>query len=75
MTINKQKEFQILMEKKVSDGLTTYIDAMSAYMIDNELEAKEMLKLISDNLQEKIKIEAVANNLIINEGLESSLPL
>ena len=44
-------------------------------MQENELEAKQVSKLISPNLQEKIREEAVRNNTISDTESGSKLPL
>lgn len=72
---NKQQVFQSLIESKVTDGLSTYIDTITEYMVDNDLEAKQLSKLISPTLQEKIKIEAIKLRLIDNEDSVSVLPM
>ena len=73
--LSKQQEFQILVESKVKDGLSTYMDVITDYMVENDLEAKQISKLISPILEEKIRIEAVNNRLINDEEIGSALPL
>jgi hypothetical protein len=73
--VNKKQAFQMLIESKVKDGISTYMDVITDYMVENELEAKQVSKLISPTLQEKIKEEAIRNNLIDDNDKGSKLPL
>ena len=72
--VKKQQAFQMLIEEKMQAGVT-YMDAMVEYMVEHELEAKQVAKLISPAFQEKIHCEAVNNNLISDEEKGSVLPL
>jgi hypothetical protein len=73
--VNKQQAFQILIEGLVKDGISTYLDVITDYMEKNDLEAKQVKKLISPILQEKIKSEAIKNKLISDSDSGSTLPL
>jgi hypothetical protein len=76
MAVSKQQEFQILIESIVKDGLSSYIDVIGEYMEENEVTEKQMIKLISPILKEKIRIEAIEKRLIFPpEGEVSTLPL
>ncbi len=73
--VNKQQAFQVLMEERMSAG-ETYIDAMTEYMVEHQLEAKQVAKLISPAFLEKVTEEAIANNIIKKDNNEgSTLPL
>ena len=73
--VNKQQAFQVLMEERMEAG-ATYIDAMTEYMVEHQLEAKQVAKLISPAFLEKITEEAIANNVIKKDNNEgSTLPL
>ena len=41
--VNKQQAFQVLMEERMGMG-ETYIDAMTEYMQEHQLEPKQMVK-------------------------------
>ena len=43
--VNKQQAFQVLMEERMAAG-ETYIDAMTEYMVEHQLEAKQVAKLM-----------------------------
>jgi hypothetical protein len=73
--VTRQQAFQILVEAQIKDGYSSYIDAIADYMTENELEAKQVSKLISPNLQEKIREEAIRNNTINDTDSGSKLPL
>jgi hypothetical protein len=73
--VTRQQAFQTLIESQTNDGYSSYIDAITDYMQENELEAKQVSKLISPNLQEKIREEAVRNNTISDTESGSKLPL
>ena len=54
----------------------TYIDAMTEYMQEHQLEAKQVAKLISPAFLEKVTEEAIRNNVIKKDDNEGSvLPL
>ena len=54
----------------------TYIDAMTEYMVEHQLEPKQVAKLISPAFLEKVTEEAIANNIIKKDNNEgSTLPL
>jgi hypothetical protein len=73
--VNKQQAFQMLMEERMSAG-ETYIDAMTEYMVEHQLEAKQVAKLISPAFLKKVTEEALANNVIKKDNNEgSTLPL
>ena len=73
--VNKQQAFQVLMEERMGMG-ETYIDAMTEYMTEHQLEAKQVAKLISPAFLEKVTEEAIANNVIKKDNNEgSTLPL
>ena len=72
--VSKQQEFQMIIEGLVSDGIS-YIDVITEYMETNELEPKQIKKLISPTLQEKITREAIKFRMIDKEELGSTLPL
>jgi len=71
----KQQDFQILIEGLVRDGVSKYIDVIAEYMEENELEAKQLAKLISPTLTEKLRIEAILNRTINDADEGSILPL
>jgi hypothetical protein len=74
-SVNKQQTFQQLMESQINAG-TTYVDAMVEYMTENQLEAKQVAKLISPGFLEKVTVECIANNVIKDDGEKgSALPL
>lgn len=73
--VNKQQAFQILIEGLMKDGVSTYIDLIASYMEENELEPKQISKLISPTLQEKIRAEAIKNRTINDNDKGSVLPL
>ena len=65
----------MLMEERMGMG-ETYIDAMTEYMVEHQLEAKQVAKLISPAFLEKVTEEALANNVIKKDNDEGSvLPL
>ena len=73
--VNKQQAFQTLMEERMAAG-ETYIDAMTEYMVEHQLEAKQVAKLISPAFLKKVTEEAVRNNVIKKDNDEGSvLPL
>ena len=73
--VNKQQAFQQLMEESNQTGVT-YIDAMTEYMVEHQLEAKQVAKLISPAFLEKVTEEAERNNVIKKDDNEgSTLPL
>ena len=73
--VNKQQAFQQLMEDRIQNGVT-YIDVMTEYMQEHQLEAKQVAKLISPAFLEKITEEAERNNVIKKDDNEgSTLPL
>ena len=73
--VNKQQAFQMLMEERMEAG-ETYIDAMTEYMVEHQLEAKQVAKLISPAFLEKVTEEAERNNVIKKNNDEGSvLPL
>ena len=73
--VNKQQAFQVLMEERMEAG-ETYIDAMTEYMTEHQLEAKQVAKLISPAFLEKVTEEAERNNVIKKDNNEgSTLPL
>jgi hypothetical protein len=65
----------MLIEGKVSDGISRYMDVIADYMEENELEPKQMKKLISPILQEKLKEEAIRLRMIDDVDVGSKLPL
>ena len=73
--MNKQQAFQVLMEERMEAG-ETYIDAMTEYMVEHQLEPKQVAKLISPAFLEKVTEEAERNNVIKKDNNEGSvLPL
>jgi hypothetical protein len=73
--VNKQQAFQVLMEERMEAG-ETYIDAMTEYMDEHQLEAKQVAKLISPAFLKKVTEEAERNNVIKKDNNEDSvLPL
>tara|TARA_B110000014_G_scaffold198856_1_gene148114 strand:- start:149 stop:379 length:231 start_codon:yes stop_codon:yes gene_type:complete len=73
--VNKQQAFQVLMEERMEAG-ETYIDAMTEYMTEHQLEAKQVAKLISPAFLKKVTEEAERNNVIKKDNNEDSvLPL
>jgi hypothetical protein len=74
--VNKQQTFQVLMEERMGMG-ETYIDAMTEYMEEHQLEAKQVAKLISPAFLEKVTEEAERNNVIKKDNNDegSTLPL
>ncbi len=73
--VTRQQAFQILIESQIKDGYSSYIDTIAAYMQENELEPKQVSKLISPILQEKLREEAIRNNTINDPESGSKLPL
>jgi len=73
--VTRQQAFQILIESQTKDGYSSYIDAIADYMQENELEPKQVSKLISPILQEKLREEAIRNNTINDTDSRSKLPL
>jgi hypothetical protein len=73
--VTRQQAFQILIESQIKDGYSSYIDTIAAYMQENELEPKQVSKLISPILQEKLREEAIRNNTINETESGSKLPL
>lgn len=69
--VNKQQAFQTLMEERMQAGVT-YIDAMTEYMQEHQLEAKQVAKLISPAFLEKVTEEAIRNNVIKKDDNEGS---
>jgi hypothetical protein len=65
----------MIIESLVSDGMSSYIDVITEYMETNELEPKQIKKLISPTLHEKITAEAIKFRLIAKAEPGSSLPL
>ena len=73
--VNKQQAFQVLIESRMQAGIS-YIDAMTEYMTEHQLEAKQVAKLISPAFLEKVTEEAERNNVIKKDNNEgSTLPL
>jgi len=73
--VNKQQAFQMLIEARMQVGIT-YVDAMVEYMVEHEIEPKQVAKLISPAFLEKVTKEAVANNVIKDDEEKGSvLPL
>tara|TARA_B100000929_G_scaffold200886_1_gene159573 strand:+ start:524 stop:754 length:231 start_codon:yes stop_codon:yes gene_type:complete len=73
--VNKQQAFQVLIESRMQAGIS-YIDAMTEYMVEHEIEPKQVAKLISPAFLEKVTKEAVANNVIKDDEEKGSvLPL
>ena len=73
--VTKQQAFQQLMDERIQTGVT-YIDAMTEYMVEHQLEAKQVAKLISPAFLEKVTEEAERNNVIKKDDNEgSTLPL
>ena len=73
--VNKQQAFQMLIEERMQVGIT-YVDAMVEYMVEHEIEPKQVAKLISPAFLEKVTKEAVANNVIKDDEEKGSvLPL
>jgi hypothetical protein len=65
-------KFQEEIEAIVSEKQLTYLDAVVHYCATNELDPEDITKLISSNLKDKIKIDAMDEGLIRKE---SRLPL
>lgn len=74
VTAMKQQQFSTLIESMVADGITTYLEAISEYMENTDVEPNQVKKLISPLLQEKLLIECSANNLIVKDDF-AALPL
>jgi predicted aldo/keto reductase-like oxidoreductase len=73
--VNKQQAFQLIIEERMQAGVT-YIDAMVEYMVEHQLESKQVAKLISPAFRLKIESEAIANNQIKDDDEKGSvLPL
>ena len=73
--VNKQQSFQVLIEERIDAGVS-YMDAMVEYMVEHQMEPKQVAKLISPAFLVKITKEAVANNVIKKDDEEGSvLPL
>ena len=64
--------FHTLIEKMVNDKKISYLDAVLLYCSENEIDPEDIPKLLTSNLKDKIKIDAM------NEGLmkkTSMLPI
>ena len=62
---NKKTEVSIAIERIVKDNIgTSYIEACLQYAEENDLEIKEVSKLINPTLKEKLYNESLKNNLI-----------
>ena len=73
--VNKQQSFQLLIEERIDAGVS-YMDAMVEYMVEHQMEPKQVAKLISPGFLIKITKEAAAINQIKTEDEEGSvLPL
>lgn len=73
--VNKQQTFQLMIEERIQAGIS-YIDAMTEYMVEHQMEPKQVAKLISPAFLEKVTAEAKANNVIKDDDDEGSvLPL
>lgn len=53
------KEFSLKIESIVKEKHTTYMEAVILYCEQNEIDVSSVSSLISKNLKEKIKMEAV----------------
>jgi hypothetical protein len=53
------KEFSLKIESIVKEKRTTYMEAVILYCEQNEIDVGSVSSLISKNLKEKIKMEAV----------------
>jgi hypothetical protein len=53
------KEFSLKIESIVKEKHTTYMEAVILYCDQNEIDVGSVSSLISKNLKEKIKMEAV----------------
>jgi len=53
------KEFSLKIESIVKEKHTTYMEAVILYCEQNEIDVGSVSSLISKNLKEKIKMEAV----------------
>lgn len=61
---NTSAEFSDHIEKMVLDNRSSYIDCIIDFCERNNIDIEVVSKLITKNLKEKIKTEAVNQNLI-----------
>ena len=62
--IMTRKRFSAAVENLVAKGNTTYIDAASYVVEQRGLDYKNLKKLLTDSLKQKIEAEASSLNLI-----------
>jgi hypothetical protein len=63
-----QTKFQLQIEEIVVTNRLSYLDAVVYYCQKNELEPEEVTKLITSNLKDKIKVNAMDEGLIKREA-------
>ena len=69
------KEFSLMIEGIVKEKRPiTYMDAIVWYCEENKIEIETVTRLISKNLKEKIKVEALDANLL-KEKRTAKLPV
>ena len=61
---NNKENFSQEIEKLVSEGDTSYIDAVINYCSENDIEYKLLNKLIDGPLKAKIEVEARDKNYL-----------
>lgn len=60
--------FQKIIEELVSSKRMSYLDAVVHYCKENELDPEDVTKLISSNLKDKIKIDAMEDGFMRRES-------
>ena len=71
MTVSKRKnakydntKIAIEIERMVSDGTLTYLEAICEFCEINEIEIEEAPKFLHKNVLEKLKLESAEHNLL-----------
>jgi hypothetical protein len=65
--IHNQTTFCQTIEKMVFERKITYLEAVTEYITENNIEANSASKLLNSNIKQKIEFEATQLNLI-NRG-------
>lgn len=66
-------EFSIFIEEKAIKDGESLMDTIIAYCDDKDIDVEVVAKLVTKSLKEKIRVEAVAANLMRQE--EGTLPI
>lgn len=67
-----QTSFQLMLEENVRDSGITYIEAILEFCENNDMEFDQVKKLLTSNLKDKIKIDAIRDGMMRRESV---LPL